>query len=195
MTNTFNIYSILAIAAISLANFRYMYAILNKTTRPSLAATFVFVASLSFVIFSSIALSAASVVIYTIATNLLLNGVIMCMAIVSPFSHKKFTRFEIAGLLMVLMSGLLWYISNNAWWSLVVPTLIDTSGMIMVIQKLRKDPGSEDVITWALASIAYILTTLGLNEIKVVDLLFSGSNIIFCLWIALLSLAQRKQLK
>lgn len=190
-----NIYSVLAVLAISIANFRYMYAIYTNTSRPSLAAALVFVSSLGLVLFSSMELKAVSSVLYIIGANLILNGVILVMTILSKTSHKTFTNFEKLGLALVVGSGILWQVSDNAWWALVVPTIIDLTGMSMVLLKLRGDRGSEDVITWLLAGVAYVLSTVSLSEIRFVDIIFASTNMVFCVWIGLMSLVQRIRIK
>lgn len=190
-----NIYSMMAVLAISIANFRYMYAIYTNTSRPSLAAALVFVSSLGLVLFSSIELKASPSILYTIGANLILNGVILVMTMLSKTSHKTFTNFEKLGLALVATSGILWQVSDNAWWALVVPTIIDLTGMTMVLLKLRGDRGSEDVITWLLAGLAYVLSTVSLAELKLVDVIFSSTNMIFCVWIGLMSLVQRIRIR
>ena len=164
-----------------------MWSIWHNISRPSLAAALVFIVSLGSVLFSSIALNVSTSVIYTLTINVTLNIVILVFILFSKHAHKKFTKLEIYSVAIVFLSLLMWYLSDNAWFGLILPTAVDTLGMILVIRKLSRDPGSEDVVTWGFAGAAYVFTFLGLSDYQLKDLLFTILNIIFCSWIAIKS--------
>lgn len=181
------IFTYLAIAAIAFANFRYMWAIHKQTTRPSLAATYVFIASLSSVLFSSMSLMVAEVVVHTLMTNLILNLLILIFVMFSKKAHKTFTTLEILSLIVVATSLLLWYLFDSPWFGFLAPVSIDTLGMILVLKKLNRDRGSEDIYTWYAAGFAYLFALFGLDTFGFKDLIFSGLNVFFCIWIAIKS--------
>lgn len=182
-----NIFQIVASLLIFGANVRYVLAIIAGTTRPSLAAALVFMLSLGSALFSSWSLGASSTAI-AIASNFALTVVSVFIIIVFKKGHTTFSTFDKGGLIVVILGLILWAVTSNPWISFLAATAVDGTGSAMVIYKLLNlDPGSENVGSWGAAGIGYGFSILALDSFLLQEVLFSGMNVVICLFVALLS--------
>lgn len=181
----------LAFAAVLTSNVQYIRSIIRGETRPSLAAMLVFVVSLGSALASSYALKADWPVLLTIAINLVLNTTALVVVLCRGLGHTNFTAFEKAGLLAIVASNAAWYLSGDAWVALVAPTIVDAVGLWMVIRKLGRDPGSEDVFAWVMVAAAYALSLLSVPAYSAQNTLYAGVNLVLCGYIGGLSWRQR----
>lgn len=189
----FSLTALLALLAVTVSNLQYIRSILKRETRPSLAAMLVFVVSLGSALAASRALGASPLVLGTILANLALNTVALLLVVGRKLGHTRFTHFEKTGLVAVAASNLVWWASGDAWTALIAPTLVDATGLWMVVRKLHQDPGSEDTFAWVLVAFAYGLALAGLPEYTLQNTLYAGVNFVLCGYIGLLTGRQRRQ--
>jgi len=185
----------LAATAIMASNIQYIRSILSNETRPSVAAMLVFALSIGATLTSSAALGADLAILATLGVNLVFNVGALCLVLARRAGRMSFTRFEQYGLLAIVLSFIAWGLSGNPWIALLAPTTVDAIGLVMVIRKLAKDPGSEDVFAWLAVAVAYGISLSAVSRLSLENVLYAGVSLVLCGYIGCLTWCQRKRIQ
>lgn len=172
--------SLIAVAVES----RYIYTIIMRHTIPNFTGWFIIALSMSFVFFSSVSAGAGSS-IWLIGTLMILHTI---EAILSYFYGSfRITRFEKWLILFAFLSLVLWHLTDNSLYTIVINTLIDSCGMIAISYKLFRFPDTEDRLAWWISVLIYGLDILAVTEWNIANSFFIIVNFIECSIIFLLT--------
>lgn len=160
-----------------LAEGRYIVSILRRETKPSFSSWLLFTVSMFCILVSAYALGARES-LYLIATFSLLNAVIASLAL--RYGYVRFDRLDITLLALTLIGIFLWWQFSSPWYTLIISTLIDTFGYILMTRKLYLHPGTEDRWAWAMSIAAYGLNLVVIAHWIPQEYLFSLSNFFWC---------------
>lgn len=73
---------------------------------------------------------------------------------------------DIVALLFSLFGLVLWYFTKDAIAALIIVILVDLSGTVLTLIKSYKEPESETISTWILASVAGLLGIISVGSIN-----------------------------
>jgi hypothetical protein len=166
MLKTFGIVSgLLAIVAV----IPYIRDIIKKTTRPERASWLIWTVLGGIAFFSQLAKGATN--------SLWMTGLsTLCVLVVFLLSLKHgeggLVKRDIAALLFAFLGLVLWYFTKDATVALLIVIAVDLSGSVLTIIKSYKDPESETMSTWVLASISGLFGTLSVGSFNWVLLMY-----------------------
>jgi hypothetical protein len=160
-----------------MAEGRYIVSILRKKTKPSFAGWLLFSISMVCVFVSSYILGARDS-LFLVGTFAILNTVVAVLAL--KYGFMKFTEMDVALYILALFGIMLWWQTSTPWYTLIVSTLIDTFGYIIMARKLYIHPGTEDRWSWAMSVAAYGLNLVLISHWVPEEYLFSVSNVVWC---------------
>lgn len=180
-----NFINFISAALAFLSGVIFIYSILKGESRPSLAALTVFFFVISASIISGLALGGTLAIIPSVVNLILLTtGIIIIL--VKKIGYISFSNFDKLCLFIVFIGFLLWPITKNPFTLLVISTLIDIVGVLLVIKKLLKDKHSESLASWLAVSLSYLIPVFFAHDINLHNSLYSISNGLFCLLIPII---------
>ncbi len=156
---------------------RYIVSILKGRTRPSFASWLVFAVSMGSVFASAYALEARAS-LYLIGTFATLNIIITILAF--RFGVRSFSRMDIIFLALSAIGILLWWGTSNPWYALLISAAVDAIGYLIMFRKLSIFPGTEDSVSWASSTLAYMINLFLIVHWVPQEYLFSLLNVLWC---------------
>lgn len=160
-----------------LAEGRYIVSILKRRTKPSFSGWLLFTVSMVCVFDSAYALGARDSLVL-IGTFALLNAIITTLAL--KYGYVRFDRMDMVLLALTLVGVVLWWRFSSPWYTLVISTLIDMFGYVLMTRKLYHHPGTEDRWSWAMSVAAYGLNLVVITRWIPQEYIFSLSNVVWC---------------
>ncbi len=164
---------------------KYIVSIVRGKTKPNFSGWLIFTVSMVCVLVSAYTLGARDSLIL-IATFTGLHFIVALLSL--KYGFVRFSRVDIFFLLLSAASILLWFQTENAWYTLILNVLIDMFGYATIATKLYRNPGTEDTSAWAISIAAYTLNLIVIARWIPQEYLFSLSNVIWCGIIFFLSL-------
>jgi hypothetical protein len=148
----------------------YVRDIFRHTTKPERASWFIW-AILAFISFFSQMAKGATDSLW------LTGGQTVGVAIIFFLSIKYgvgslANRRDVIALIVAGGGLLLWYITRDAAYSLVITILIDATGGWLSIIKSYEDPGSETLSMWLMSGTSGILGALAVGSLNPILLLY-----------------------
>lgn len=80
------------------------------------------------------------------------------------YGVKSWSLFDKTCLILSAVSILVWLLSGNPLFTLLINIFIDFLGILPTVRKTYMDPISEDLLTWILVTIESILNLLAISE-------------------------------
>ncbi len=147
----------------------YIRDILKKTTRPERASWLIWTVLGSIAFFSQLAKGATN--------SLWMTGLsTLCVLTVFLLSLKHgeggLIKRDIIALVFAFVGLVLWFFTKDATIALLIVIAVDCSGSILTITKSYKDPESETMSTWILASISGLFGTLSVGVFNWILLIY-----------------------
>ena len=147
----------------------YIRDIIKKTTRPERASWLIWAVLGGIAFFSQLAKGATN--------SLWMTGLsTLCVLVVFLLSLKYgeggLIKRDIIALLFALSGLVLWYFTKDATIALLIVIAVDLSGSVLTIIKSYKDPESETMSTWILASISGFFGTISVGSFNWVLLMY-----------------------
>ncbi len=171
---------------------RYIYSIIRRKTIPNFTGWFIIALSMTFVFFSGMAWGAGST-IWLIGTLAVLHSIEALLALF--YGYFRITFLEKWFIILALLSLLVWYIVEDALYTIIINTLIDSFGMISIAYKLFRFPETEDSIAWWVSVLMYGIDILAVTDWKIANALFISVNFIECFIIFILTFRHRRFLQ
>jgi hypothetical protein len=147
----------------------YIWDIFKKTTKPERASWLIWTVLMSIAFFSQLAKGATN--------SLWLTGG-QCLAVLSVFllsikyGAGGLTKRDVKALIAAGMGLIIWFITKDAIYSLIIVIIIDAIGVYLTIIKAYKEPESETVSTWFISGTASIFGMLAVGSLNFVLLLY-----------------------
>lgn len=172
-----------------IAELKYIHSVIKGTSKPNFSAWGIFTVSMILVLLSSYSLGARDS-LYIITVFTLLHFITTILAF--RFRVFSLTLFEKLLIVLVILSVILWVITDNPWTALLINILVDTLGFISVAYKLYLHPKTEDSSAWNISLIAYGVNLFTITKWVPQEYLFTISNIF---WIGLISILSFRKTK
>ncbi len=166
---------------------RYIYSILHGKTKPNISSWLIFTISQVCVLFSAYSLWAQES-LFLIGTFACLNFFILILSF--KYGIVQVSNFEKILFWLFIISMILWGMTNNPWYVLLINTCIDFIAYVGIAYKLYKNPGTEDHLAWFISVMAYSLNLVIIVHWIPQEYLFSVSNV--CMGVLLFVLSFRK---
>ncbi len=175
------IFAIIAITIAIAVESRYIYTILTRRTIPNFTWWFIIALSMSFLFFSSLS-SGAGHSVWLIGVLAFLHFIEAILALY--YGVFRITRFERSLIALAFVSLGIWYVTENALYTILINTAIDSMGMISIAYKLFRFPETEDTIAWFVSALMYGIDMLAVTHWNIENALFITINFIECAIIA-----------
>ena len=167
---------------------RYIYSILKGKTKPSFVAFLIFTIEMSVILFASYSLGAHDSLLL-VGTFTILHFITMLLSL--KYGYVEFSRLNIFCLLMSFLGVMLWVLTDNPWYALLLNILVDMLGYLVITRKLTLCPGTEDSFAWGMGIVAYSLNLVLISTWIPEEYLFSLSNVFWCSIVLLLSFRKK----
>ncbi len=181
--------TILAICIPIASEGRYIYSIIKGKTKPSFVAFLIFSIEMSIIFLASYSLGARESLVL-VGTFTILHIVTALLAL--KYGYVRFSKFNIVCLVFSAIGILLWLLTDNAWYALLLEITVDIFAYLVLSRKLYICPATEDPYAWGMGIVAYgfnlVLITTWVPE----EYLFSVINVFFCSVIFALSLRRSR---
>jgi len=157
----------------------YIRDIIKKTTRPERASWLIWTVLGGIAFFSQLAKGATNSLWMTALSTLCVLTVFLLSL---RHGEGGLVKRDIIALLIAFLGIVLWYFTKDATIALLIVIGVDLSGSVLTIIKSYRDPESETLSTWILASISGLFGTLSVGS-------FSWVLLIYPLYILLANMA------
>lgn len=186
------IFAIIAVVIAIAVESRYIYTIITRRTIPNFTGWFIIALSMSFLFFSSLA-SWAGHSIWLIGVLAFLHIIEAILALY--YGVFRITRFERSLIALAFVSLGIWYVTENALYTILINIAIDSMGMISIAYKLFRFPETEDTIAWVVSALMYGIDMLAVTEWNIENALFITINFVECSIIAFLTFRHMTRLE
>ncbi len=170
---------------------RYIYSILKGETKPSFVAFLIFTLEMTIVLFASYTLGAHDSLVL-IGTFTVLHFITALLAL--KYGYVSFSKFNVLCLILSIFGLVVWFLTDNAWYALLIEIFVDIIGYLVLSRKLYICPDTEDSYAWGLSVLAYGLNLMLISTWIPEEYLFSLVNVFMCTIIFVLSLRKQKSL-
>ncbi|MGD0637748.1 MAG: hypothetical protein ABSA72_06890 [Nitrososphaerales archaeon] len=92
--------------------------------------------------------------------------------------EKEITLSDKACLLAALLGIVVWGITTDPLWSVIILTLVDVDGSIPTFRKAYKRPAEESVTIFFLSAISYFISLFALGTISLVTFLYPATLVV-----------------
>ena len=108
--------------------------------------------------------------------------------------YFAFSRFDHACLSISLLSLVIWILTSNPLYALVLNVIVDALGTLAIANKLYAHPGTEDTRAWSLSLAVAALNVFAVASLDLSNALYPIYLIFANMLIVGLSLRQHRQL-
>lgn len=147
----------------------YVVDILKKTTKPERASWLIWTV-LGFIAFFSQLAKGATDSLWLTAGQTIAVLIVFILAIKRGVGGL--TKHDIKALIVAGIGLLLWFLTNEALYALLIVIAIDFIGVFLTTIKAYKDPKSETMSTWLLSGTSGIFGALAVGSFSFVLLLY-----------------------
>jgi hypothetical protein len=139
----------------------YLRDIFRGTTKPQRASWFIW-SVLGSIAFASQFAEGARYSLWMTGVQTL--GVLTVFIISLRKGEGGLSKLDIGALVVAAVGLALWYITRTAAYALMFVIVADAAGTTLTVLKTYKNPGSETLVTWILASFAGIFAALAVGS-------------------------------
>ena len=164
----------------------YIVSILKGDTKPHLYTWLVFTL-LTAIAFLAQIQDGGGMGIWTTGLAILVSIINSLLAL--SYGEKNITKSDKLALIAATTSILPWLLTQNPLGSVILVSLIDTIAMYPTFRKSWSKPQEENLTSYFLVGLAFLLSTLALTHISVTTFLYpiaiafiNLSLIFLCLW-------------
>lgn len=108
--------------------------------------------------------------------------------------EKEIARIDIASLIAAIFGIILWILTTNPLWAVIIASVTDTVGYVPTVRKALSKPGEESISVYAFSCVSFLLSLFALRSLNMTTALYPTvlflSNGIFVLMV----LIRRRQL-
>lgn len=169
----------------------YIYSILKGKTKPHFFTTISWVVPAAIVFLAQI-LNGAGPGSWATGVTCLLCSVVCAMSY--KFRKKYIVKIDYLFLALSILAVALWVVTKNALYSVVLCLAMDVLGFIPTIRKSWGDPLSENMASYALATLKHTLSLFALSSVTLVTACFPAAMIVLNGWFCLYLHIRRKKI-
>ncbi len=133
-------------------------------TKPNLAGWVLYTVAMIMIVASSIALNAWQAVWLAVAY---IFGQFLVIGFSFKTGYFAFTRFDYSCIALSFFSLILWILTSNPLYALVLNVIVDALGTVTVLRRLYLHPGTEDTKAW---TVSFLVATLNVFAVASLDL-------------------------
>lgn len=141
----------------------YIRDIFRKVTQPERASWFIWTV-LGFIAFFSQFTKGATDSLWLTAGQTVAVLVIFALSI--KYGVGGLTKRDVRALIVAGLGLVLWYITNEASYALLIVIAIDTVGTYLTMTKAYQDPESETMSTWLMSGTSGIFGALAVGSLN-----------------------------
>lgn len=158
-------------------------------TKPNLAGWVLYTVAMVMIVASSIALNAWQTVWLAIAYVI---GQSFVIGVSFKTGYFSFNRFDYLCLGISFVSLVVWILTDNPLYVLVLNVFVDAMGTIAIANKLYTNPGTEDTKAWTVGLLVAVFNCLAIASFDLSNALYPIYLIFANLLIVILSLKKLK---
>lgn len=158
-------------------------------TKPNLAGWVLYTVAMIMIVASSIALNAWQTVWLAIAYVV---GQLFVIGTSLKTGYFSFNRFDYVCLGISSVSLIIWILTDNPLYALVLNVFVDALGTIAIANKLYKNPGTEDTKAWSVSLFVAVFNCFAIASFDLSNALYPIYLIFANLLIVILSLKKVK---
>lgn len=147
----------------------YIRSVLQGETKPHIFSWFVWGVPCGVVFLAQILKDAGAGSWATGATAILCT-VIFLLSL--RYGDKEITKIDLVSFVLSLLAIILWIITNDPLWSVILITAADVLGMIPTLRKSYLKPHEEILQAWVIANIKWILAFFALQTLTLTTYLY-----------------------
>ncbi len=147
----------------------YIYDIFLQKTKPERASWFIWLVLMSIAFFSQYAEGATDSLWLTGGQ---LVGVLLVFILSIKYGIGGLTKRDISALFFSMIGLLIWFITKNAVYALVIVVIIDAIGIWLTVLKTYEEPGTETLSTWVMSGTASFFGALSIGTFNFILLLY-----------------------
>lgn len=183
---------LLSVLIVIISNIIYFISIFKWQTKPH---------TLSFFIWT---LSLAIVYLWQVYDNswawsyLTLAFTILCFIIfILSFKYwiRNITLWNKLSILWIIIAIIIWWLTNSPLISIIILVIIDWIWYLPTIQKLKTMPYSENLISWWLGAISFVISIFAIDNFSIITVIYPFVMAILNTITIVASLYYRKILK
>ncbi len=111
------------------------------------------------------------------------------------YGTRNITKTDTVSFIAALVAIVIWILTKNAMYSVILISLIDFIGFIPTMRKGYEEPQSETVSTYALAALSNVFALLALSSYSISTSLYLASLVLSnSLFVGLLLIRRRKNI-
>ncbi len=165
----FQIFGYLSAIAVTLSFVPYAKDIFLGKTKPERASWFIW-SVLNFIFFFSLLSKGINYSLFLPGIQALGDLFIFLIAI--PYGIGGFLKRDVIGLIAAGTGLLLWYITQEALFALLIAIFIDCVGIFLTVVKSYESPTTETMSTWVLGFLAGLFALFAIGSFKIVYIIF-----------------------
>lgn len=182
----------IAIALTFVAFIPYIRAIISGTTKPHVFSWIIW-GSTTFLVFLAQIEDKGGVGAWPIGVSGIITILIALLAYWKRADITT-TRADWVFFVSAIYSLLLWYLTSDPLWAVVVLTIVDTFGFGPTIRKVYSFPHSESLLFFALFAVRNMISVLALEHYSVTTVLFPAVIAIACVLLIVIAAHRRRVL-
>jgi hypothetical protein len=147
----------------------YSLDILRSKVRPERASWLIWSVLAGIAFFSQLAKGATNSAWFTGLDGI---GAALVFVLALKFGVGGFTKRDITALIVSAVGLLIWFLTSDSLYALLVIMIIDAVGTSLTIAKTLKDPTTETYSMWVIVCIASCLALAAVGEFNMVLLVY-----------------------
>ncbi len=184
-----NLFGLIAMVISFVGFVPYLWNIFKGTTKPH-AFTWLVWSVLNVIIFAVQVFEGAGAGAWAMALNSALSFIIFILALFK--GTRDFPLFDWFALFAAIIALLLWRLTNDPTWSVLLITLTDFCAFLPTFRKSFNKPYEETASTFALSAVQFVFALLALQNYVFANWFYPAALIILDGGFALLLIVRRK---
>ncbi len=170
----------------------YIYDIFRKNTQPERASWFIWTTLGFIAFFTQLAKGATDSLWLTIGQTL---AVLIVFLLSIKYGVGGFTKRDIRALIAAGIGLVIWYLTNEASYALLIVIAIDAIGTYLTVSKSYADPESETMSTWILSGTSGIFGMLAVGVFSPILLAYPLYIVVANYSVAIAMILGRRKIK
>ncbi len=141
----------------------YIFDIVRKKVRPERASWLIWSVLIGIAFSAQFFKGATDSLWFTLFDSV---GAVTIFLLSIKYGVGGLTKRDIRGLIAAAFGLLLWYLTKEPIWALVLTIIVDAIAVTLNVMKTLEDPKSETYLMWSIVSFAAILSMISVGELN-----------------------------
>jgi F0F1-type ATP synthase assembly protein I len=161
--NVFEIIGLIAGVLAAASYVPYVFDIVRKKVKPERASWLIWSLLVGIALFAQLFKGAEDSLWFTLFDS---AGAFVIFLLSIKYGVGGLTKRDIRGLIGAGIGLLLWYLTKDPIWALVITIIVDAIAVALNVAKTLEDPKSETYLMWSTVSFAAILGMISVGELN-----------------------------